>query len=564
MTPAAAAPARELAEAERHFRAGKLEDAIAAYERVLAREPGNAVALNNLGVALRRAGDAKRAVRYLAMAVREDPRNADAHYNLGNALRDAKRHDHAIQCYRRALRLNPRYAGAYVNLALALKAAGRLADAQRCLAIGLRALPESWMLHLELGILLWEQKKDGAALVHYRKSAAIEPANYKVRHNIAAVLLRGDRYAEAEEAARAAIALEPEHAETHAVLGQALCALGRLDDAEKSLRRALALEEGNLSASLGLARVLLLGGRFREGWPAYEARWKRATTPRPEFPKPAWEGENLTGRTLLVYAEQGFGDTIQFVRYAPLLRHRGARVLLLCEPPLKRLLAAVDGVAEVLTRANPLPDFDRHVALLSIPRILGTELDTIPAAVPYIHIRVAGEAPARARPVVGVAWAGSGRHENDRNRSIALATLLPALERADLDFVSLQFDPRGGEIAAAGAEALTPSAMGKVRDFADTAALLPRVDLVITVDTALAHLAGAMARPVWVLLPFAPDWRWMLERSDTPWYPTMRLYRQSAPGDWAGVIERVRTDLADFAHRAAIERRQIPPPVVKG
>jgi tetratricopeptide (TPR) repeat protein len=548
----ATAAAAELAEAERHVRAGRLKDAIAAYERVLAREPGNSLALNNLGVALRRAGEAERAVRCFAAAVRHNPRNADAHYNLGNALRDAKRHDDAIECYRRALKLNPRYAAAYVNLALALKAAKRVADARRCLVAGLRALPDAAMLHLELGILLWEQRQDEAALAHYRKALALEPTSHKIRHNIAAVLLRLDRYAPALEAGREAIRAEANHAESHAILGQALCALGRLDEAEASLRRAIALDADNLSANLGLARVLLLGGRFKEGWPAYEVRWKRATTPRPQWPKPAWEGEDIKGRTLLLYTEQGFGDTIQFIRYAALLRDRGARVILSCEPPLARLMATVDGVAQVIARGGTVPDFDRHAALLSVPRILGTERDTIPAAVPYIRAPEAQPQRApRPRRVVGIAWAGSGQHENDRNRSIALKTLLPALDLPGLDFVSLQFDGRGGEIAreiaGLGAEALTPSVMGRVKDFADTAALLPRIDLVISVDTAVAHLAGAMARPVWVLLPFAPDWRWMLERADSPWYPTMRLYRQTAPGNWSSVIERVHEDLAKFA-----------------
>jgi tetratricopeptide (TPR) repeat protein len=549
--PAAPDPqtAADLAAAERDVRAGRLKDAIALYERVLAREPGHALALNNLGVALRRAGEGERAVQCFAAAVRGNPRNADAHYNLGNALRDAKRYDDAVECYRRALKLNPRYAAAYANLALAHKAAKRPADARRCLAAGLRALPDAALLHLELGILHWEQRRDEAALVHYCKAHALEPANHKILHNIAAALLRTDRYDAAAEVARQAIGAEPNHAETHAVLGQALCALGRLGEAEESLRRALALDAGNLSANLGLARVLLLGGRLKEGWPAYEVRWKRATTPRPQFPKPAWEGEEIKGRTLLLYTEQGFGDTIQFVRYAALLRDRGVRVILMCEPPLVRLLSTVDGIAQVVPRGGTVPDFDRHAALLSVPRILGTERETIPAAIPYI--RVAGQAPAaRPRRVAGVAWAGSGQHDNDRNRSIALKTLLPALDRPELDFVSLQFDPKGEiarEIAALGAEALLPSAMGRVKDFADTAALMPRLDLVISVDTAVAHLAGAMGRPVWVLLPFAPDWRWMLERADTPWYPTMRLYRQPAPGDWPSVIERVRGDLAEFA-----------------
>jgi tetratricopeptide (TPR) repeat protein len=548
---AAPAAAGDLAAAERLIRAGRFDDAIAAYERVLAREPDNAAALNNLGVALRRAGQGERAVRCFSDAARANPGSADAHYNLGNALRDADRAAEAVECYRRAIRLDPRRAAAYVNLALLLKRAKRPAEARRSLVAGLRAAPDAWTLHLELGILLWDERRDAAALVHYRRAATLAPGHHKILHNIAAALLRLDRYAEAEEAARAAIAREPGHAESHAILGQAVCALGRLDEAEACLRQALMLDAANLSARLGLARTLLLAGRLAEAWSAYEVRWSRATTQRPPLPKPEWRGEELSGRTLLVHTEQGFGDTIQFVRYAPLLRERGARVILMCEPPLLRLLASAEGVEQVVAHGAALPDFDRHVALLSVPRWLATTLETIPASVPYIGPAQAAAPPARKRPLVGLVWAGSDKHDNDRNRSIPLETLLPALDCAAADFVGLQFGPRAGDIAALGAEGLVADAMTGVKDFADTAALVARLDLVIAVDTAVAHLAGAMARPVWVLLPFAPDWRWMLGRADTPWYPTMRLYRQAAPGDWAGVIDRLRVDLAAYTRSAA-------------
>jgi hypothetical protein len=332
--------------------------------------------------------------------------------------------------------------------------------------------------------------------------------------------------------------------------------MGRYEEAMPCLERAIGLRPDLAIIHWNRAIALLLEGRLTEGWA--EAEWRFAYTPalRRDFPQPAWDGRSdLAGRTILLHAEQGLGDAIQFCRYAPMVAARGGgdRVVLECQPELAALLTTAPGVAQVVRRGDPLPPFELHCPLLSLPHRFGTTLATIPAAVPYLtpdpdkvrawQSRLAADGPGRK---VGLAWAGSPGHANDRQRSCRLSDFAPLANVPGVTFYSLQLGPTGEQATnpPPGLRLLDPTA--DLRNFADTAALVANLDLVISVDTAVVHLAGALAKPTWVLLPFNPDWRWLRDREDSPWYPTMRLFRQSERGNWKSTIERVASELREL------------------
>jgi tetratricopeptide (TPR) repeat protein len=523
---------------------GKVREAIALYESHIAEQPNDALVLNNLGVLCRRIGDSERGLSCLRRASEISPNNADLAYNLANALSERGGRDEAAELYQKAIKLNPIYVAAYVNLAHMLQSAKKDEEAANWLKRGVAVAPNSAALHFQLGSQLWQRGKDTAALAHYRIAASLDPADANTKHNIAAALLRLDRYEEALTAAEETIAGGSASAETFAIEGQALVALGRLDKGEEALRRALALDVENLSAQLGLARALLLAGRFAEGWSVYGARWRRSKTVLPKFDSPAWDGSDPRGKRIAVVTEQGFGDSIQFARYAPLLAERCASVQIVCEPPLLRLFGGLPGIERVVVKTESGPGYDAYVPMLELPRLFGTTLATVPASIPYLASK--GSARRDGPPTIGLVWAGSPGHENDRNRSIPLEAFVPILGRPGVRFVSLQFGPGAADLTRVGVDSLVTDLIPRIRDFADSAALMSQIDLVISADTAPAHLAGAIGRPVWTLLPYAPDWRWMLDRDDTPWYPTMRLFRQPAPGDWASVMCRVDEQLTRY------------------
>jgi tetratricopeptide (TPR) repeat protein len=355
-----------------------------------------------------------------------------------------------------------------------------------------------------------------------------------------------------------ALALAPRIVELHINKGTALFALNRHEAALASFAAATAIDPDRAEAHYNASLVRLRLGDFAAGWQGYEWRWRKAewVPLRRNFAAPLWLGaEPIAGKTLLLHAEQGFGDTVQFVRYAPLLAKCGATVVLECQPALKDLLRHCDGLALVLGRGEALPAFDLHCPLLSLPLGCGTQLDTVPAHVPYLRPppeRLAtwrGRVPANGRLRVGICWAGSAAHLNDRNRSIPLQSFAALLAVPGLDFVSVQKDVDAAQAAILRRHGVVQLGQD-FADFADAAAVLAMLDLVITVDTSIAHLAGAMAKAVAMLVPFAPDFRWLTERTDSPWYPTMRLYRQTALGDWSGPLQRLQQELAAVAQRA--------------
>lgn len=506
---------------------GRLDDAAARYQRCIALKPDLAEAHSNLGNVLRTKGKPEEAAACQRRALALNPDFAVAAYNLGNALRDLGDLDGAVASYGRALELKPDFAEAYRNQGNAFREMGRLDDAVRCLQRAVAINPNLADAHTGLGLAFKDLGRLDEAVTCLRRAAAINPTL----------------------------------ADNHNNLGSALHETGENDEALACFRRALTLDSAHAGGHFNLGLALLLRGELAEGWREYEWRWRggvRNMTPLP-FTQPKWQGEALEGRTLLLHAEAGLGDTIQFARYAILAAKRGARVILAAPRPLSRLLATIDGVAEIVSEGDRLPPFDCYLPMMSIPGVVATTLETIPADVPYV--RADAEASAAwgrrlgdlAGLKVGLVWSGDSRRHDpganlvDRRRSIALERLAPLLAMRGITFVSLQ----KGE-AAAQFEDLPPDLcpldfMAEIDDFADTAALVDNLDLVITVDTSVAHLAGAMAKPVWVLSRFDGCWRWLLGREDSPWYPTARLFRQTRSGDWDGVIADVAEKLAEVA-----------------
>jgi Tfp pilus assembly protein PilF len=440
---------------------------------------------------------------------------------------------------------------ALVARALVAHQRGDLDGAERDYRAALAAAPgHPHALHF-LGVILYQRDRPDAALPLLEQAVALIPREPEFHNNLGLALAAADRTDEAIAAYRQALALKPDHATAWNNLGLALQAANQLPEAIDAFRAALRLAPGFAQAHWNLGLALLAHGAFAEGWREYD--WRLAIPelggglPAPAGPR--WEGGDPAGRTLLLTSEQGLGDTLQFIRFASLLAARGARVLVRAQPALAPLLASAPGVAAVYGSGDALPAYDAHLPLLSVAGALGIDADTLPRAVPYLACdpRLAPEtaaqlAPWRDRVKVGLAWAGSRAHGNDRRRSCPLAALAPLLAMPGLAWFSLQKDDGEDQIAQV-PEARDLVLLDARRDFERKAALMTALDLVVSVDTSTAHLAGALARPLWVLLPFAPDWRWQLERGDSPWYPTARLFRQTRAGDWPGVIGEVRRSL---------------------
>lgn len=359
-------------------------------------------------------------------------------------------------------------------------------------------------------------------------------------NNRGTTLLELARYAEAAESYRRALQLAPELHDARVALASCLQSLGYLSEAQAACDIVLQAVPDHAEAHWNQALLLLLQGNYAMGWQEYEWRWKkrRFTSPQRQFAQPPWQGEPLTGKTILIHAEQGFGDTLQFCRYLPFLAASASQVVFECHPQLTALMETLSPGITIVAMGQPLPPFDCHLPLMSLPRLFGTTLETIPASMPYLQ-PPAGRLPFwqsvlpdTGRPRVGLCWAGKAYP--DPGRSIPAAMLAPLATGTAASFVSLQV----GEGSAQPAINLLDLTM-LVQDFSDTAALLAQLDLVISIDTAVAHLAGALGVETWLLLPAAPDWRWLLKRADSPWYPTMRLFRQQQPGNWAELLERV-------------------------
>jgi tetratricopeptide (TPR) repeat protein len=513
---------------------GKLDEAAAAFRQVLRFAPEHADVLNNLGVVLTSRGEAGEAIPYYREALRCRPNYAEAHNNLGFALARQGQLDEAVACYRAALALRPDYAEAYNNLGNALQEQGKIAE----------------------------------AVTSFRVAIRLRPGYTEAHNNLGGALLAQDRLDEAVACYQEVLRCNPAYADAHNNLGFALTKQGRWDEALACYEQALRLRPDHPVARANRALAWLTKGNLEQGWPEFEWRWQCIRGGRRTFQQPLWDGSELPGQALLLHAEGGLGDTLQFIRYAALAKRRAGTVLVECPSALIPLLAGCPGVDGLIPACSPLPAFAAHAPLLSLPGIFGTRLETTPAEVPYLFAD-AGLAERWREKLsslrgfrVGIVWRSSSTQAEASRRSAPLARFEPLARVRGVHLVSLQKGP-GTEQLHEVAGRFPVIDLGNRLDeasgpFMDTAAVIRNLDLVITIDTSVAHLAGALGCvPVWAALPFAAEWRWLLNREDSPWYPTMRLFRQPRPGDWEGLFDRMAAELTKDLLGQPFRRAQI-------
>lgn len=534
--------------------AGEVEAAIGHYQQAIALNPNYANAHNNLGVLLGQKGDRSAAINHYQQAIRLNPQHANAHNNLGVALFQERQIEAAIAHYRQAIAVTPEDANVYDNLGTALREQGKLEAAIASYQQAIRLAPHSPSAHDNLGTVFHDQGKLEAAIAHYRQAIALDPNYANPYNNLASALKEQGKLAEAIACCRQAIALEPNHADAHNNYGSALVEEGKLEEAIAHFEQAIRQKPQFASAHLNLGIVRLMQGDFAGGFPEYHWRWQTKQCPPLRYLDAFWDGSDLNGKVILLTAEQGYGDTIQFARYASIVAQRGGQVVFACPKPLLRLMETLPGIQRCVDRDRVDVQTHVHAPLLDLPMILGTTLETIPADIPYLAAAptLTLPEPVPAKLKLGIVWASNPANSTSPKRSCPLRYFLELQALPDIVLYSLQKDvPESDRASLVSVIDLSD----RLQDFADTAAAINQLDLVISVDTAVAHLAGALGKPVWTLLPTIPDWRWMLDRDDTPWYPTMRLFRQPQPGNWDAVFEQVTAALqaelsqaAPFAH----------------
>jgi len=543
-------------------RQGRLGEAEKIYTRVLKAAPDNFDALNLLGTVKARLGHMGEAHRLLSAAVKINPRAPGAWMNLGEVLQALKRNKEALDCFDKARALAPDDVEILNRHANALLSSDRARDALAEFQQVLARVPQHAEARLNSGIAHAVLGAPEAAVAEFDQVLAIAPRHPVAHYNRGVALHELGHYAEALAAQDAALAAAPDHAGAWLTRGRALAALNRYEEAIGCYGKAVTYRKDDADSQFMAALALLTLGDYAQGFEKYEYRWRRTgMAPQKSRARRLWLGEYpLTRKTILVHAEQGLGDTIQFARYVPLLAQTGAKVALEVQAELKPLMARLEGASAVIAPGEVPPPFDAHCPLGSLPLAFKTVPETVPAQFPYLaaddaHIaKWSARIGALARPRIALAWSGNASHINDRNRSIAFARLAPLLS-TPARFISIQRDVRSEDAAALAGASRVLHVGGALEDFSDTAAVIALADLVITVDTAVAHLAGAMAKPVWVLVPFAPDWRWTRAGETSPWYPTARLFRQTSLGDWDGVLARVAAELARFTSSHAQDQR---------
>ncbi len=502
----------------RHQREGRPGDAERVCRQLLKENPENHKALSMLAMLAAESGDHKTALSLMENAIRLSPSSAYYHNLIGNFQCQAGRIAAAEQNLRRAIEIDPNLAEAHFNLGSVYQAAENIDAAIDCYRRALKLSPNNVGVLIRLGTILLAQKNE-ESVRYFERAVQIDPQRADAKSCLVLAYL-------------AMAALQSDRRETEKMFD--------------SYRRALALQPDHIEAHWNLSNELLRHGKLLEGWAEYEWRWKwpQFSSRRRNFLQPIWRGTPLHGARILLHAEQGLGDTIQFVRYAPMVSAKGGKVLLEVHESLHRLISWMPGMEQVIIAGKKLPEFDIHCPLMSLPLAFGTTLETIPADVPYIKADPEHHAFWKKRIdgpgfKVGLVWAGNPLHTRDRRRSISLKLFAPLAQAEGVLLFSLQKGQGAEDVAEKPAGMSLVDWTNSIADFADTAAIIAEMDLVITVDTSVAHLAGAMGKPTWILIPWPSDWRWMLDREDSPWYPTARLFRQAEPEKWEPVMEKL-------------------------
>ncbi len=533
------------------YRAGRVAEAESSLRAAISGQPRHADAIHMLAIIGYQRGNAHGAIPLLRRAVMIRPTFPLAWNTLGECYRQIGQVNDALASYRRAIEQDPTMAAPHSNLALVLCETGQtdagIAAARAAIALD----PGLVAAHGILASALSRRGQHDAALATLRQAAALEPANAAVQNNLGTILEATDRLPEAADAYRRAVELDPTLAVSCNNYINVARQLNRWDEALRWTDRALRSDPNFAPARWNHGLLQLTLGDYANGWPNYERRFSGTEQRHPAIltGRPMAFGEDLAGKTLLLYAEQGFGDGFQVARYVPIIARRVGRLVILCHREQARLFARLGDVAAVVTGADPLPAYDRFAGMMSLPYLCGTRsLEAVPSVVPYLSPPPETVERWRARlgaaggPLkVGLTW--NITREKDERRSCPFTAMLPLLDVPGVRWFSLQVGPGTVDLARvpAGREVVDLSA--ELTDFAETAAAAMQLDLVITVDTAVAHIAGAMARPTWTLVPYSPDWRWMLDRADSPWYPTMRLFRQRERKQWGPVIDTVAAEL---------------------
>ena len=566
-----------------HLQAGRHLDAQMCCQRALALDAGHADTLHLMGLIHLQDEQSDFAIEWFVRAIQQGSPKPVYLWNLGAALQKQGRHEEALKALDKAVQLQPDNADLWKNLGEALIALARLDEAILSFQHALKLDPRHWAAANKCGLLLYQLKRFEEALAYFDLCDQLQPNRALTLQIRALTLSRLNRFEDALLDNQRAYELDPADPETCNNLGDVLLWLGRLDESLEWFDKALELkpdlvvaltnkaaafaqlhrfdeafaiyERVNRAgastpmAAWNLALLQMLTGDFESGWLGREARWEAMSPNYPKISQPKWLGEeSIEGKTIVVHVDEGMGDCIQFARYLPMMAERGARVILVVAEALVPLLSGVTGVSKCLS-AGQAPAFDMHCPMCSLPLAFRTRLDSIPSAVPYLPL------PAEARRRVwedrlgahdklrvGLVWSGNPKHTNDRNRSLPLQMLSRILD-LDICFVNLQKDMKPGDRGFLREYSGVVDLTEHLTDFAETAALVSCLDLVITVDTSVAHLAGALGQATWVLLPYTPDFRWLLDRDDSPWYPTMRLFRQSETRDYGVVLDRVRSEL---------------------
>ncbi len=532
------------------FEQKKFDDSIKYYEQAVKLKPDFPEVFNNLGIVLKMKGKFLAAVSSFKEAIKLNPEFAEAYYNMGNALNKLDKCMEALDCYREAIRLNHHYAEAYFMIGKILQNLNFLEEAVQCYHEAINNKPDYSEAYSDLGGIFREQGKLKEGLKSALKAVNLQSDNPSALNNLGNIYKEMGNFKQAKQCYQRAIKIKPDMVEAYANLGDAYLNILDLKNALYYTNKAIEIQP-DFNARWNRALLFLLTENFEEGWHEYKWRWKTKdfVKIKRNYPQPLWDGTPQNDKTILIWVEQGFGDTIQFIRYASLIKQRVKKVVFEVQQPLVKLISTCPGIDKVIPLGINTQEFDIHIPLLSLPGIFNTNLKNIPCHVPYISLPDGHKIDnsliikENDKLKIGIVWAGNPKHKNNRNRSCPVSHFIELGENEDVVLFSLQKGPQSQDLNRYRAEGKVIDLSDIMNDFSDTAAMLEELDLVITVDTAMTHLAGALCKPVWVLLPFCPDWRWLLNRSDSPWYPTARLFRQSKPGDWKGVFIQVKEAL---------------------